>query len=1011
MSSNDIILFGDLNSRTANLKDYVLVDEFMSHMYDNDILTSENAETLQHFESNNVPLDRNTVDTMTNAYGYQLLDFCRSNDIFIVNGRFGLDSITPKLTCKDASTVDYFLTTASIFSHISNFGVLDFSPLYSDSHSAVTLTLEIWPESSCTFQSIHQKISETPVKVKLWNRDKSEIFVENLDKSCIVNINSKLDDFIQAPSVTESNINSIINDIDALFMKSCENTFGHYAPKHKNKDKTKKPWFSAECHVARNLYHKTRRLYNKHKSDYYKSMLRNVSKNYKDTMSKHIRLHKNKTTEKLRQLKSTNPKEYWRIINSDKDKKSALAGLNDLYDYFKKVNETKIEGNVPNIDISDSMINDEINLPITANEILKAVKLLKSSKSPGVDNLLNEHIKSTINIMMPIYLKLFNLIFDSGVVPETWLVGDILPIYKKKGDAKLPENYRPITLLSCLGKLFSSIINNRLSTFAEDNKIITDSQAGFRKGFSTTDNIFIINCLIDIFKSQKKKLYCTFVDFKQAFDRVWRDGLWAKLHSYKINGKCLNIIKNIYEQSKSRITTAEGSSAFFPCNSGVRQGDNLSPFLFTIFLNDLEYYLHQHDTGIIIDYTNDDISVYLKLFVLLYADDTVIFSDSPEELQKSLHIFENYCYKWKLKINTEKTEVIIFSYGRLNKDLHFYLNNTELEILNEFRYLGVQFSRTGSFNIAKKHIAEQANKALFSLLRKIRNLSLPFDVQIDLFNKTIKPVLLYGCEVWGYGNCDIIERVHLKFLKIIFNLKRSTPSFMIYGELGITPITVDIKARLASYWSKLVENQSNKLTSVMYTIIYHMHKNNHYRSKYIESIKEIIETNGFSGFWLSQNVINSKWFSKCFEQKLKDQYIQSWSALVDSHSSGTNYRIFKDSFGTSEYLKILPNYFTKLLFSFRTRNHKLPIEIGRWKSIPYSERECQLCLKDIGDEYHYIMSCESFIQSRRKFIKPYFINNPNCLKFNQLMNEPNINQLKNVARFINVINKECRVNF
>ena len=109
----------------------------------------------------------------------------------------------------------------------------------------------------------------------------------------------------------------------------------------------------------------------------------------------------------------------------------------------------------------------------------------------------------------------------------------------------------------------------------------------------------------------------------------------------------------------------------------MRQGDNSSPILFTIFLNDLEYYLHQHDTGIIIDYTNDDISVCLKLFVLLYADDTVIFMNSPEELKKSLHIFENYCDIWKLKISTEKTKVIIFSYGRLNKDLHFYFNNTE----------------------------------------------------------------------------------------------------------------------------------------------------------------------------------------------------------------------------------------------------------------------------------------------------------------------------------------------
>ena len=88
----------------------------------------------------------------------------------------------------------------------------------------------------------------------------------------------------------------------------------------------------------------------------------------------------------------------------------------------------------------------------------------------------------------------------------------------------------------------------------------------------------------------------------------------------------------------------------------------------------------------------------------------------------------------------------------------------------------------GRLTLLKNTLREQANKALFSLLRKICNLSLPFDVKIDLFNKTIKPVLLYGCEVWGYGNCDIIERVHLKFLKIIFNLKRSTPSFMIYAN-------------------------------------------------------------------------------------------------------------------------------------------------------------------------------------------------------------------------------------
>ena len=96
----------------------------------------------------------------------------------------------------------------------------------------------------------------------------------------------------------------------------------------------------------------------------------------------------------------------------------------------------------------------------------------------------------------------------------------------------------------------------------------------------------------------------------------------------------------------------------------------------------------------------------------------------------------------------------------------------EIEVTNEYKYLGIYFKIGGAFAKAKQHIAEQANKALFSLLKKIRALSLPLDRQPELFDKTIKPILWYGTEVWGFGKCDVIERVHLKFLKYIFKLKK-----------------------------------------------------------------------------------------------------------------------------------------------------------------------------------------------------------------------------------------------
>ena len=200
--------------------------------------------------------------------------------------------------------------------------------------------------------------------------------------------------------------------------------------------------------------------------------------------------------------------------------------------------------------------------------------------------------------------------------------------------------------------------------------------------------------------------------------------------------------------------------------------------------------------------------------------------------------------------------------------MKFLYNNSELEITNAYRYLGIYLARSGSFNQAKKHISGQANKALFSLLRKIRNLNPPYDFQFDLFNKTVKPILLYGSEIWGFGNIDVIERIQLKFLKYIFNFKKSTPSFMIYGELGIMPIYIDIEIRVISYWSKTISlsDQPTQLSYMVYKILNNMHKNKLVTSLYIENVKSILESCGFSGVWHSQDTNNPKRLSLAISQ-------------------------------------------------------------------------------------------------------------------------------------------------
>jgi len=120
--------------------------------------------------------------------------------------------------------------------------------------------------------------------------------------------------------------------------------------------------------------------------------------------------------------------------------------------------------------------------------------------------------------MMPLYVKLFNVVLGSRMIPNAWTMGVIRPIYKKKGSPAGPNNYRAIAIVSNLGKLFTSVLNKRLNKYTDNIELITKAQAGFRKGYSTLDNIFILHSLISIYLSSGKKLYCTFIDSRKAFD-------------------------------------------------------------------------------------------------------------------------------------------------------------------------------------------------------------------------------------------------------------------------------------------------------------------------------------------------------------------------------------------------------------------------------------------------------------------------------------------------------------
>ena len=290
--------------------------------------------------------------------------------------------------------------------------------------------------------------------------------------------------------------------------------------------------------------------------------------------------------------------------------------------------------------------------------------------------------------------------------------------------------------------------------------VIRPEQAGFKKNHSTLDHIFVSKTVIDIYLSNKKRLYACFVNYEKAVDKVDRLQLWIKLISSNISGKIFEVIQNCYAKAKSRVFVNGKLFKTFPCQVGVRQGDSLSHLLFAIYLSDLNKFLSEHCEGLklvpalVSEFIFDEkLLYYLKLYILIYGDDTVVLAESEDEMQKSLNTLHEYCKEWKFKTNVTKTKIMLFSRGKKRHLPDLMFGNSKIEAVFEYNYLGIIFNYSGNFTKAIKSLYDKGLIAMFSLLRKARSLQSPIDLLLHLFDKVVTPVILYGCEVWGFESC------------------------------------------------------------------------------------------------------------------------------------------------------------------------------------------------------------------------------------------------------------------
>ena len=318
-----------------------------------------------------------------------------------------------------------------------------------------------------------------------------------------------------------------------------------------------------------------------------------------------------------------------------------------------------IKGELTNYEKSHQEGN--LDYEITEKEVIDACHKLKNNKASAYDMIKNEVVKSAVPLMKQTIVRVFNKLLKVGHFPISWTEGIIVPIHKQDNFSD-PNNYRGITLNSCLGKLFCHVFNRRTSNHVGSTSFLAKEQAGFRKNFRSSDQSFILKTLVDKYccrNGKSNKLYACFIDLKKAFDTVWYEGMLLKLQRAGINGKTCELIKSMYHVSISRIKCKNLLTEPIMISQGVHQCNALSPLLFNIFINDIGYEMCVTDVHILHDTRKSH---------LLYADDLIVLSTSETGLQRNTDKVYDFCKKWGLAVHIEKSKIMAFSKtGRVPK--------------------------------------------------------------------------------------------------------------------------------------------------------------------------------------------------------------------------------------------------------------------------------------------------------------------------------------------------------
>ena len=431
---------------------------------------------------------------------------------------------------------------------------------------------------------------------------------------------------------------------------------------------------------------------------------------------------------------------------------------------------------------TEYLINKNVNSlflkPVDELEVLEMVNGINVSKASGPNSIPNKLLKTNALLLLKPLTFLLNLSILEGNFPQLLKLADVCPIYKKNDKNKC-ENYRPISLLSNLSKLYERVMHTRLYDFLENTNLIYDLQFGFRKKHST--NHAILSIIEDIRQDLDNKTFTcgVFIDLEKAFDTVNHKILLEKLKHYGVRGIANQWFESYLSNRKQRVKFNGEKSNYLNVTCGVPQGSILGPLLFLVYINDM----HQAVK-------------YSKMHH--FADDTYLkCSDKNDKLlrnkmNKDLALLFDWLCANRLSLNVSKTEFIVFKPPNktLTSRFTLKLNRTVLYESKKIKYLGLIVDDRLTWKFHVFELRKKLNRVI-GIIYRLQKLSCPRSVLLSIYYTLFQSHAMYGICVWGTATNKYLEEIRLvqkKAIRIISNANYTQHTRPLFKELNLLNI-------------------------------------------------------------------------------------------------------------------------------------------------------------------------------------------------------------------------------